>query len=119
MIVVRNVFRLRFGMAREALALWQEGIDFMRNSAGVKDVRLLTDVTGPFYTLVMESSHESLGGLEEEMSGMSADPKWRAWYARFAPMVDSGYREVLSVVGSTAPTAATARDGSRKAMNPS
>lgn len=104
MIVVRNVFQLRFGVAREALALWQEGIGYLQRSPGVKDVRLLTDVTGPFYTLVLESTHESLAGMEQDMRDSSESEEWHAWYSRFTPLVMSGHREVLSVVGSAAPT---------------
>lgn len=119
MIVVRNVFQLRFGTAREALALWQEGLGFLRDASGVRDVRLLTDVTGPFYTLVLETSHDDLGRLEEDMRETFADPAWHAWYARFTPLVNSGHREVLSVVGSTAPPLPTADERSRAAVNPS
>lgn len=118
MIVVRDVFQLRFGMAREAVALWQEGVGFIRSVPGVKDVRMLTDLAGPYYTLVLESGHDSLGGLEEEMRGMSADPKWRAWYARFTPLVDRGHRELFTVVGSTVPPLAATLDRPSAALNP-
>ncbi len=117
MIVVRDVFQLRFGMAREAIALWQEGIEFIRSVPGVKDVRLLTDFAGNYYTLVLESSHESVSGLEEEMRATSQDPRWREWYARFVPLVESGRRELLNVVGSTSPPPAIAKDRSRAAVS--
>jgi hypothetical protein len=56
MVVVRNVFRLKFGKTREAVALVKEGLAIQqRVLSGVEfSTRLLTDVTGPFYTLVLE-----------------------------------------------------------------
>ena len=58
MIVIRNVFRLKFGKAREAVALFKEGIAIQKRVGAGMDfsTRLLTDVTGPFYTVVLEIS---------------------------------------------------------------
>ena len=58
MIVVRNVFRLRFGAAREVKALWAEGRAIGERLGG-SPMRALVDVTGPFYTFVLEASYPS------------------------------------------------------------
>ena len=60
MIVIRNVFRLKFGKAREAVALMKEGLAIQKRVMAGQEfsTRILTDVTGPFYTLVLESTHE-------------------------------------------------------------
>lgn len=102
MILVRNVFRLKFGKAREALALWQEGLD-VRRRAGYREARVLTDLTGPFYTLVLETAYDSLSEMEREYQHSANESDWHAWYQRFVPLVESGYREVLNVVGAGAP----------------
>lgn len=96
MIVVRDVFRLKFGAARESLALWKEGIGFVRR-AGVA-TRLLTDLTGPSYTLVLETTHASLASFETSMRAVMSDPQRREWYAKFVPLVENGYREILTLV---------------------
>ena len=103
MIIVRNVFRLKFGKAREAVALWQEGIDAMRQKGLMRDARLLTDFSGEFYTLVMELPYDSLTALEEDYQSTTGDAEWKAWYQRFVPLVESGYREIFNVVGSSVP----------------
>ena len=55
MIVVRNVFQLKFGKAREAIEHWREGrAIFERLEMPMKGSRILTDVVGPFYTMVLE-----------------------------------------------------------------
>lgn len=112
MIVVRNVFQLKFGKARDAIAVWQEGIGMMREKGIARESRLLTDATGPFYTLVMEETFDGLADIEREMQSITGDKEWRAWYDRFVPLVESGYREVFNVVGSSVPglgSAASAR----------
>ena len=56
MIVVRNVFRLKFGKAREAAALLKESLAIQKRALPDLEfsTRVLTDVSGPFYTLVLE-----------------------------------------------------------------
>lgn len=51
MIVVRNVFQLKFGKAREALVVMKEGVAIQKRRAAEGSARLLTDVTGRHYTL--------------------------------------------------------------------
>ena len=108
MIVVRDVFQLRFGKAREATALFQEGSRFLRRSEAVKDIRLMTDLAGPYYTLVLETAYDSLGEYEREMREGMTDPEWREWYARVTPLVESGRREIFTLVGSPVPPLPTA-----------
>ena len=50
------MFQLKFGKAREAVALMKESLAIQKRAlAGVDfSARVLTDVTGPFYTLVLE-----------------------------------------------------------------
>jgi hypothetical protein len=100
MIVVRNVFRLKFGKAREAVALAKEGIAIQKRAlAGMEgSTRLLTDVTGPFYTLVLELTAPSLSAFETAGPKLFADKDWQANYQKMAALVESGYREIFSVV---------------------
>lgn len=55
MIVVRDVFQLKFGKAREAREVMKEGMEIARKY-NVGPGRILTDLVGPAYTLVLESS---------------------------------------------------------------
>ena len=57
---------MKFGKAREAIALLKEGVVIQKRAAtGVElSTRLLTDVTGPFYTVVLELTLPNLATLE-------------------------------------------------------
>ena len=65
MIVVRDVFRLKFGAAREVFAAFRE-IGEVAKKSGFADgsLRVLTDLVGSYYTL--ETTHES--GYREILS---------------------------------------------------
>ena len=100
MIVVRNVFQLKFGKAKEAVALVKEGLAIQRRAVtGVEfSSRVLTDVTGPFYTLVLELTVPNMSAFESYAPKLFGDKEWQANYQKLAPLVESGYREVFSVV---------------------
>ena len=100
MIVVRNVFQLKFGKAREAVALMKEdrAIEKRVMSGLEYSSRVLTDVTGPFYTLVLELTVPNLATFESNVPRLFADKEWQANYQKMAPLVESGYREIFSIV---------------------
>lgn len=97
MIVVRDIFHLQFGKARDAIALWKENAELSRK-AGTPFGRVLTDRVGRYYTMVLETEYESLAAYEATEKRVLALPEFRKWYAKFVPLVESGEREVLNVV---------------------
>jgi len=99
MILVRNVFQLKFGKAREAAALIKENEALIKKHGGAP-TRFLTDLTGPFYTLVMEITYGSLAALEKEQKEIMGSKEFSDWYQRFIPLVESGRREMFTIVGS-------------------
>lgn len=100
MILIRNVFQLKFGKAREAVALAKEGLAIQKRALPDVDfsTRLLTDVTGRFYTLVMELTVPSLATFESYAPRLFGNKEWQAHYQKMESLVDSGHREVFTIV---------------------
>lgn len=101
MILVRNVFQLKFGKAREALATMKEGLAIQKRIIGDSvdfSTRLLTDATGRFYTLVLELTVPNLAALEAAMPRIFADQEFQANYRKSTEFVESGYREIFNIV---------------------
>ena len=99
MILVRDVFRLKFGKARDALAAFKDvGEAATRAGFGGDSFRVLTDLVGSYYTLVLETTYPSLAEYEKTSTGGMADQAWRSAYQKFTPHVESGYREVFTIV---------------------
>ena len=98
MIVVRNVFRLKFGKAREAVALLREGIAIQKRAGVEMKQRIMTDLVGTFYTLVLELTVSNMAELEANMPKAMGDKDWQANYQKFSALVESGYREIFTIV---------------------
>lgn len=97
MVLVRDVFQLKFGKSKEAVGLLKKGLA-LEKKAGYNSQRLLTDISGPYYTLVMESTYPDLKAFENAHQKVAGTPQWRKWYESFVPLVASGRREIYSVV---------------------
>ena len=97
MIVVRNVFHLKFGKAKDGVALLKQGVAIQKRIGIDISQRILTDLTGPFYTLVLEITVPNLAALEQQMPRVMGDKDFQANYQKFAELVDSGYREIFTI----------------------
>lgn len=93
MILVRNVFQVKFGKMKDVKELWKEGLKLMTGAPP----RLLTDLTGQFYTLVMESTYKNLADLEHQMETDMRQSGFGAWYQKLIPLVESGRREIFNI----------------------
>jgi hypothetical protein len=93
------VFQLKFGKAREAVALTKENDELIKKHGGAP-TRFLSDLTGPFYTLVMEITYGSLSDMEKQQKEIMSSKEFSDWYQRFIPLVESGRREIFTIVGS-------------------
>ena len=98
MIVVRDIFRLKYGMAKPFKAAMAESKAMMEAAGFTGNMRMLADYVGDAYTFVLEGTFESMAAWEAEMSGMN-DPKWGEHYhTKIVPLIESGKREVFTIV---------------------
>lgn len=97
MILVRDIFQLKFGKAKDALTLWKEGAIILKK-ADINVNRILTDLTGQYYTMIMESTYDSLTAFDAAMHKESGSDEWKAFYQKFVPLVESGRREIFTIV---------------------
>ena len=99
MIVVRDIFRLRFGQAKDATGLWKQALAELKSAAPGGKFRLLTDLAGaPYYTIVLEGTHESLQAWDDFHKSAGKQAKWKEIYAKIIPLTEEGRREILTVV---------------------
>ncbi len=100
MVVARQVFQAEYGRGDELVALCKELNERLRDEGGeaAPRFRVLTDVSGPFFTVVTETEVESLAAWETGFRKAMARPWMEEWFGRMAPLVESGSREFYAVV---------------------
>ena len=94
MIVIRDVFRAKYGKGGELVKLFKEANE--KYPAFNLD-RILTDASGPFFTVITERKEESLTTWEKGRETIFSDPGFGDWFAKMMPLVESGSREFYNV----------------------
>ena len=92
MFVERNVFHLKFGASKQAVGLWKE---YLQKAHGLNNsihARLLTDLTGRGYTIVLELSYEDYAGLEPSKCLLTQQQGWKEFYQQFIPLCEYSER---------------------------
>jgi hypothetical protein len=97
MIVVHDIFQVKFGKMKESKEVWKEMLKLFPGPAQNRP-RILTDLTGQYYTLVLESTYKSLADYEEMAQKEMSASGMGALYQKFVPLVDSGRREIFTIV---------------------
>ena len=97
MIVERIVFQAKYGKGDELVALFKEFAKAAPPSSMGRNPRLLTDRSGPFFTIVLESEWESLAEWEKAFGRMFSDPKLQGMMERSTSLIESGRRDFYNV----------------------
>jgi NIPSNAP len=96
-ILVRLVFQAKFGKAGELAASFKSGEQAMKNIMRGHNVKILTDLSGPFDTVVQEMEYESIQAFMVDQERLFADPGFQATMGRGAEFIRSGYKEYYTI----------------------
>jgi len=95
MILVRDVFQATYGKGDELVSLFKEFNEkFAHERPGY---RILTDASGPFFTIVTEMEFESMAEWEGGMAEFFSKPEFGDWFARMTPFVENGRRDFYNI----------------------
>ncbi len=101
MIIERLVWRARFGQGdtvTDAFGRWKKDIA-PRFGLGV---RILVDVTGPMFTVVVESEYRDMAHVAEvapQLQTLYGEAEFQLWFNTWQGAVEHGSRELFTVIG--------------------
>lgn len=101
MLLVRDVFQAKYGRGDDLVALFQEIVDYwQRGQHQVKILgnRILTDASGPFFTVVTELVVEDFAAWQQFMADEFAMPEFSDWFTRMMAVTEAGRREFYNIV---------------------
>lgn len=96
MMIERNVFRIKYGKMKEAKAIWLKICETLTPALDTK-FRLLTDLTGPAYTLVMEIELRDFNHIEVLKEKWTSSTEVVALYQQFILVCDSSERTLFQI----------------------
>lgn len=92
MMIERNEFRIKFGKMKEAKAIWLEIIQALKPDDNNIKIRLLTDLTGPAYTLVLESELKDFIHLGLQQEKWKSNSRAAELYRQFTEICEGSER---------------------------
>ena len=97
MIIVRYTFQTKWGKAQEVVDEFKGMVEAMQKSMGAKvHGRILTDLSGPFHTVVQELEFESLADWERMRAAMFSNPDFQQEQVGEPPF-ESGGAELYTI----------------------
>ena len=100
MIVERLVFRGKFGQSDAIAQAFREWKARIGASFGAP-IRLLVDVTGPLFTVVVEIEYRDLAHFDElqrREQEMYGGAEFEEWFAGWSAVTESGTRELYRIL---------------------
>ena len=98
MVLLRSVFQAKFGKASDVVAEFKKMTQlFTEDQVKSLQVRILTDISGPFDTVVMETTHASLAALEQFRNAMFAMPEMSQDASTTNDLIESGRNEYYTI----------------------
>lgn len=98
MLIARQVFQAKYGAGDALVALFREFNANLQKSENWPPLRILTDASGQFFTVVTEIEVESFAAWEKSFKEVMAQPWMADLFQRMVPLVDSGRREFYTIV---------------------
>lgn len=100
MIVERLVWRAKFGQGDQVSQAFSKWRTRYGERFGLS-TRILTDVTGPLFTVVVESEYRDMEHVDQadaELRALFGDAEFQQWFGSWQDAVDGGTRELYAVV---------------------
>jgi hypothetical protein len=101
-IQVRDTLQVKFGKIDQAVALFTGSHSFTPFNDPKYQLNILTDISGPMYTLVNEFIMPDLGEFERVREQSFQQAGYASWFKQFQLFVEGGKREYYTVEGQYA-----------------
>ncbi|MBI3361383.1 MAG: hypothetical protein HY023_09770 [Chloroflexi bacterium] len=100
MIQIRDVFQVKFGKIDQAVTLFAR-LSKMSPAYTTADTHyhVLTDISGPMYSLVTELMLPSLGEWEAGRDKLFSQTEFADWFREFQLLIEAGRREYYTIEG--------------------
>jgi hypothetical protein len=94
--VERHTFHLHFGQAKAAIVLWKQIIEEAAK-AGIPSLRILTDIVGPSYTLLVEANYKKSADLRQGGAFWTESENMNALHREFISLCRSAELNYLRI----------------------
>src|SRR3990172_7004937 len=96
MLLIRDVFKKKARKAGELAKKFKQTFPFMEKE-GFKNAKVMTDIVGKYWTVVLQYETDDFGRFEKEVRGFTSKPEVKEIMKDYMSLVEGGYREVFKI----------------------
>ena len=97
MYLVRDVFKAKPGKAKELVKKFKEAAPYFVKAEGSNTIKVLTDISSSYWTVVLHSEVEDIGHFMSQLRGSTSTPEIANIMKGYLDLVDGGYREIFLI----------------------
>lgn len=97
MYLVREVFKAKPGKAKDLVKMFKAAAPHFEKTQDMHNMKVLTDVVGPYWTVVVESETEDMGTFFLNLRSATMSDEVKEIMKDYMSCIEGGRREVYMV----------------------
>lgn len=94
MYLIRDVFQARPGKAKDLVKMFKQAAPHFEKTEGVKNIKVMTDITGNYWSVVLQSETEDIGGFIGNLRSATMSEELKEILNGYMDCVAGGHREI-------------------------
>ena len=97
MYQIREIFQAKPGKAKDLVKMFIQAAPHFEKTQGMKNVRVLTDIVSTYWTLILESETEDIGGFFINLRFATMSDELKDIMKGYMDCVEGGKREIFMI----------------------
>ena len=97
MYLIREVFQTKPGRAKDLVKMFKQAAPHFAKMGEMRNMKVLTDVVSNYWTVVVESETENIGGFFSNMRSATMSDELKEIMKGYMDCVAGGHREIFLV----------------------
>ena len=97
MYLIREVFQAKPGKAKDLVKMFKQAAPHFEKMGEMTNTKILTDVVSNYWTVVVESETENIGGFFSNMRSVTMSDELKEIMKSYMDCVTGGHREIFLV----------------------
>ena len=97
MYQIREVFQAKPGKAKDLVKMFKAAAPHFQTTQDINSMKVLTDVVGPYWTVVVESETENMEGFFTNLRSATMSDELKEIMKGYMDCVEGGRREIFMV----------------------
>jgi hypothetical protein len=97
MYIIRELFHAKPGKAKDLVKMFKQAVPHFEKSDEGKNFKVLTDITGNYWTVVVEFEVEDIGSFMKNIRSGTGTPELQQIMKGYIDLLEGGKREIFLV----------------------